>query len=123
MAFFTYTNEDGSSSITKSFPVGKAPKFIVDNGERFNRDFSIGTNTQRPSCWPMTCDASAVNPKQILQVQQQLASHGLSCDFTPKGQPQYRDAGHAKACLQARGFWHRNAGYGDATPQTNLKEL
>ena len=63
--------------------------------------------------WPLRCDATGVHPKQIAETQAELAKHGISCDFTPDGRPEYRNRGHRKKCLKARGFVDRNGGYGD----------
>jgi hypothetical protein len=69
-----------------------------------------------PNCWPMTCDASGVNPIQREEAMRHAQEIGVPTEFNAEGQAVYTSQRHRKAYLRAIGMYDRNAGYGDPEP-------
>lgn len=72
---------------------------------------------QRPACWPMVCEAAGVHPSQRKEAYEASVKLGVPTDYNKEGDPIIRDRSHYKNYLtKVRGFFDRDAGYGDATP-------
>jgi hypothetical protein len=106
-----YCYEHGDTVITKSFPMGKAPKFVFVGKVRYRRSFRAEhKGIPATSGWPLECYASGVHADQAQELRDFLAKKGVPTDVTPEGNPIYRDANHRKRALKARGL-HDNSSY------------
>lgn len=70
-----------------------------------------------PHGWPMVSQNLGCNPKQIKDMRKFLASRGVPTEFTKEGDCIITSRAHRKAICEARGFFDRNGGYGDAAPR------
>lgn len=68
--------------------------------------------------WPIHSEAAAVNPEDIPRAMADARRHGVPTTFDREGRPILRSRAHRKAYLQYRGFFDRDAGYGDAARRT-----
>ena len=106
-----YCYRHGETVITESFPIGKAPKYIIRGKVRYMRSFRDEHKTvPATSGWPMEDYAAGVHADQAQELREFFAKKGVPTDVTPEGNPVYRDARHRKRALKARGL-HDNAGY------------
>lgn len=61
--------------------------------------------------WPITCYASGVHADDAQKLRDEFKRVGVPTDVTSEGDPVYRDPGHRKRALKARGFFDRAAFY------------
>jgi hypothetical protein len=76
-----------------------------------------GPMLRSPECWPMRSDALGINPEQIPEQMAEDKRNGLDLEYD-KVTGQCIIPGpsmHKKACI-ANGFFQKNAGYSEATP-------
>ena len=70
-----------------------------------------------PSGWPMLSDALAVHPKQIQEVMDRNARHGLHVEYnTEDGRALLADRGQRRDLMRLEGFHDNEGGYGDDHP-------
>lgn len=78
-----------------------------------DQDLAAAPGTDRPGCWPMTSEAAAVHPKQVVEATRGAAERGVPTHFDRLGRPVFTSRAHRKAYLKAYGFRDNNGGYGD----------
>lgn len=49
--------------------------------------------------------------------------HGVPTEYTAYGEPILQSRNHEKRYLEAHGYFHRNAGYGDAQPKVLTSDI
>jgi hypothetical protein len=67
--------------------------------------------------WPIVSEAAAIDPEDIPKQQAILAEHGVKTEYTPTGEPIFRDRKHRKEHCEAVGLYDRNGGYSDPQPR------
>jgi hypothetical protein len=88
-------------------PIGEEPPavFVVVGKVTFKRSYRAERAGVPPtSGWPMTCVASGVNAEDAQKLRDEFTRCGVPTEVTSDGDPIYRDAGHRKKALRARGF-------------------
>lgn len=65
-----------------------------------------------PRAWPWVSDSLAVHSKQIGQVKERNARHGLNIEYDRKGRPVCTDAGQRKKLMKLEGVRQQNSYYG-----------
>src|SRR5690606_12804821 len=115
MPFFCYTHERSGETIEKLFPCGQAPAQIRENGKTYRRDLAAEHRGFRdtPGNWPRYSRAMGVGRTQIEQATKFYASRGVPVEFNRRGDIKIYDRAHERRVMEAGGFCHWNAGYGD----------
>jgi hypothetical protein len=75
---------------------------------------------QRQIGYPYTSEAMAIDTEDHAYAQQVLKEAGVRTEYVRDEiglRPVIRDRAHRKAHCEAMGFYDRDAGYGDASPQ------
>ena len=105
-----YCYESRGEVLSLSFPLGKAPKFVVRGKRRYRRSFQA-EHVGIPSSagWPLECEASGVHPSQAGELRDFLAKSGVPTEVSADGNPIYRDALHRKKALKARGLHDKDS--------------
>ena len=104
MPVYCYETNRGEV-VERFFDVGTAPSSIIVNGRKASRSFSAEhVGVPAKAGWPMECLASGVNASQAGELRAHLAAAGVPTEVTRDGNPVYRDAGHRRKALKARGF-------------------
>ena len=104
MPMYCYRGEM-NQVVEKFFRMGEAPQSFVENGQHFKRDFTaeaVGVPPRKG--WPMECIASGVHASQAGELRNHLARAGVPTEVTPDGNPIYKNAGHRRRALKARGI-------------------
>lgn len=65
---------------------------------------------------PMACEALAVDPLEVKFERQLDAEQGLNVQYNRDGAPIFTSRSERNAYVRAKGFYDRNAGYGDVCP-------
>lgn len=61
-------------------------------------------------CWPMSCEALAVHPRQVEQMNARNKRHGINVQYEPKhGLAQIPDEGEYKKLRKLEGAHHNNS--------------
>ena len=79
---------------------------------------NVDTCGNRPWSRAQKSVALAVHPSQVQEAAADAAAKGVPTDFAPDGRPEFRDRKHRASYMRAYGFFDRDAGYGDAAPQS-----
>jgi len=114
MPIYCYERPNGEI-IEEIFQMGKAPGFILKNGQPCLRSWSTemagqivtvnGTSNPVKRSWPMKpCVASGVHPEQAQDLRDHLRARGCPTEVTGGGNPVYTSAAHRKKALKIRGF-------------------
>ena len=94
--------------VDRAFQVGKAPRYIMINGRRANRDFST-VNVPSSAGWPMPgCVSSGVHPDQADDLRAHFKEHGLSVEVNVDGDPIYESRKHQDKALACRGMHNKS---------------
>jgi len=107
MPTYCFKTDDGEV-VEREFLTGRAPRQITcDDGRTATR--SVAEELRQmyvPSRkgWPLTCVASGVHAAQAGELRDHLARRGVPTEVTPDGDPVYRNAGHRRRALRARGI-------------------
>lgn len=114
MAVYQYTNVKTWDTIERNYPIGKAPKTVcLRNGVYSLNAYHRGTETQKPSCWPMTSEACGVHPKQVNELREYCRRRGLPGTVNKDGTITFSSRGERKKHCEGRGFYDMSGGYGD----------
>ena len=109
MPVYCYRSKRGEK-LSRVFGMGKAPKHIIEDGVRYDRDFrSEQVGIPATMGWPMEDYASGVAPQQAQELRDYLDKRGVPTDVSEDGNPIYRDARHRRRVLKARGIHDRNS--------------
>lgn len=65
---------------------------------------------------PQACEALGVQPDHVKFERQLDAEAGLNVNYTPDGRPVFTSRRERNAYIRAKGYYDRNAGYGDVSP-------
>ena len=79
----------------------------------FDDDSVPGQSTRTIARWPIVSTAAGVDAEDVPAAKAFLAEHGVRTEFTPQGDPIFRDKSHRKAHCQAFGYYDRDGCYGD----------
>jgi hypothetical protein len=102
---YCFTNDVIGHTLQRAYPVGQAPKKIRHEGHVWDRDYAAESVGVPPTKgWPIECLGSGVNAAQAGELRQHFKDVGVPTEVTPDGNPVYRDAGHRRKALKARGF-------------------
>ncbi len=105
-----YCYEHSGKVVTKAFPLGKAPKFILVGKVRYKRSFQAERVGVPPTAgWPIECVASGVHPDQRQELSDFLAKRGVPTEVSADGNPIYTSPQHRRKALKARGIHDRNS--------------
>lgn len=114
---YTYTTTDGSKSVTKHFPMGKARRRVRVGTQWAYRDYAADAlGGQKPNCWPQTSWAAGVLPSQAGEAYANSVKNGVPTQFSKDGDPIFTSRKHRARYLRSVGMFDRNAGYGDPAP-------
>jgi len=116
MPMYCYTNSRTGETVERFYSVGKAPDRVRVKGRSYRRDIAAehGQFRNTPGNWPQHSFASGVSPRQVAEVKAKLRARGVDAQFDPKtGYAIYRDRSHRRRCLEARGIYDQDGGYGD----------
>lgn len=92
------------------YPIGKAPRSIIVNGEEATRCFAAERKSfPSTSGWPLECVASGVNARDRHKLEAEFNRLGVPTKVSADGNPIYTDASHRKKALKARGFFDKSA--------------
>lgn len=81
----------------------------------FEDDSLPGKRTGRIAAWPLVSTAAGIDPEDIPAAKDYLAQHGVRTEFTPAGDPVFRDRRHRYEHCKAVGLVDRDGGFGDYT--------
>lgn len=119
MPMYSYTTSSGTT-VERHFPMGEAPKRVRVKGEYARKDLvadHVGRVVGR-SGWPMWSMAMGVQPNQAAEAEAEAARLGVPTTFSREtGDCRFDNRAHRKKYLKATGYYDRNAGYGDPTPE------
>lgn len=105
MPVYCFTNSRLGATIERVYPMGSAPKSVLEAGRRYHRDFTAErASVPATKGWPLECLASGVHASQAGELRDFLAKRGVPTEVTPDGNPVYRDARHRRRALKARGL-------------------
>lgn len=120
MAAYCYTTKDGTQTVERHFPMGKAQRSVrLASGKRAYRDYraeQAGGSTVTEKGYPMESDAMGVFPRQIKAAGEAALKAGVPTQFTKDGAAILTSKQHRRRFARSIGFHDRNAGYGDPTP-------
>ena len=100
--------------VWREFPMIGAPipKTVEVHGVTAKRSYRSEVKGGKPTKgWPITCYASGVNADQAQDLRDEFKRVGVPTEVTRDGDPVYRDSGHRKRALKARGIHDRAAYY------------
>ena len=111
---YRYKDEDGNV-IFRVFAIGKQPRSIMVNGNKFESNSSQECNrpTSIAGNWPMVSTAAGVAASQATEAMVEAKQMGVPTDFTPDGDAIFTSRQHRKRYCQAVGLHDRNGGYSD----------
>lgn len=66
---------------------------------------------------PMVCEALAVDPLEVKYEKQLDREQGLSVNYNEHGCPIFESRKQRNDYVRAKGYFDKNAGYGDVCPQ------
>lgn len=114
MPTYCFSNDRGQYA-EMQFPMGKAPRTIHQDGNALYRDIAAEQGGQRSGTqgWPLHCEASAIHPSQVKEMEQWNANHGVDVRYDPAGRPVFESRQQRAKCLGAWGYHDRDAGYTD----------
>lgn len=121
MATYCYTN--GTETLTKSFPMGKAPRSVTVKRKKYHRD--IPAEHRGPirgaGAWPMNTSMIGCQPKEVVGLREHLRSRGVQgVEVTAGGDLKIDSRGSYKAYCEATEQIMMNGGYGDATQHVDM---
>jgi hypothetical protein len=110
-----YCFRRGEDVVTRSFPIGRAPRAIRVQGRRYTRDLVAEHRDFRdcPGASVVVSDALGVLPSQVREFQEWYGRRGVKTEFNAQGQMVFRSRGNRNAVLKATGWRDNDAGYGD----------
>lgn len=92
-------------------------------GRRAVRDLQgeHGQHRDTPGNYPRLSEAVGCHPKQVAAYSKIAKEKGVPTEITKGGFVKFRDKTHERKFCQALGYYQRNAGFSDATPQGGIK--
>lgn len=117
-----FNYDKNSKQWVETTPEDERPLCAELSADAKRFDWGDGVKHKVSTRFPYHSEEMAVScdPEQmkldIAKVQAKLARHGVRTDYDTDGRPILRDQGHLNAHAKALGFYSRNAGYRDVTP-------
>jgi len=87
----------------------------LEDGAKAKRVWGV-FRTQEPGAWPMASEAAGCHPSEVGEYMDVARKRGVPTSFTADGRPIFRSREHRKRFCKAFGFFDKDAGYSDATP-------
>lgn len=117
MPMYCYTSDDGDY-IHDIFPMNRRPKTVTVEGKDFFRSgICIHSGTRSNDPWPQHSCAMGVGVGQVQSAERKAAEAGVPTKFDPgTGDAIFTSRKHRRDFCKVNGFFDRDAGYGDPTP-------
>ncbi len=115
---FVYRSGQGVVEITPDGEKAQCDEISADVAERSEPMDWSGFSSRRaiPGIWPRVSTSLGCHPSQVREEQELLAKHGVQTDYTPDGDPIFRDQNHANRHMAVFDYCDADAGYSQRAP-------